>query len=154
MLSRCRSLVGTKRVVKAVGISSSHVRGLPGAWSSRSRAVSSTSSQLRFDGRCAIVTGAGGGLGRHYALDLATRGAAVVVNDLSADAVNATVQEITNAGGKAVGVAGSVAETGKALVDQAMASFGHVDVLINNAGILRDRRCVDGFPSLLRSAPF
>jgi short-subunit dehydrogenase len=109
---------------------------------------------LRFDGRCAIVTGAGGGLGRHYALDLATRGAAVVVNDLSADAVNATVQEITNAGGKAVGVAGSVAETGKALVDQAMASFGHVDVLINNAGILRDRRCVDGFPSLLRSAPF
>ena len=102
------------------------------------KACLSSSSPLSYTGKVAVVTGAGGGLGRHYALDLAKRGASVVVNDLSIDSVNAVVKEITNGGGKAVGCSANVTD-GKVIIDQAVKSFGHCDILINNAGILRDR---------------
>jgi len=106
--------------------------------------------ELRFDGRVAIVTGAGGGLGREHALLLASRGASLVVNDLggavdgtgsSATAAGRVVAEITAAGGTAVADANSVAtpEGGEALVRTALDAFGRVDILVNNAGILRDR---------------
>ena len=94
---------------------------------------------LRFDGRVAIVTGAGGGLGRSHALALAARGARVVVNDLAqADAV---VAEITAAGGQAIANAASVTDEAAvaAMVQQALDAWGRVDILVNNAGILRDK---------------
>jgi NAD(P)-dependent dehydrogenase (short-subunit alcohol dehydrogenase family) len=105
-------------------------------------------SDLRFDGRVAIVTGAGRGLGRSYALLLASRGASVVVNDsggsLSGDGVNAgpahdVVQEITAAGGRAVACTDSVATPagGQAIIDAALARYGRVDVLVHNAGNVR-----------------
>ena len=107
-------------------------------------------SEVRFDGRVAIVTGAGGGLGRAHALLLASRGAKVVVNDLggSRDGTGAgsamadqVVQEIKNAGGEAVADYHGVdtAEGGEAITKTALDAFGKVDILINNAGILRDR---------------
>ncbi|WP_433873032.1 3-oxoacyl-ACP reductase [Saccharopolyspora sp. CA-218241] len=91
-------------------------------------------------GRTAIVTGAGGGLGRSEALALAQRGAAVVVNDVGAGA-EAVTAEITAAGGRAVAVPGDVGDwsSGERLVDAAVASFGRLDVVVNNAGVLRDR---------------
>ena len=100
--------------------------------------------------RVAIVTGAGGGLGRSHALLLAQRGAAVLVNDLggtvhgegsSESAADAVVDEITSAGGVAVANYDSVAspESATAIVDQAIDAFGRFDILVNNAGILRDR---------------
>ncbi|MDJ0887057.1 MAG: SDR family NAD(P)-dependent oxidoreductase [Desulfobacterales bacterium] len=107
--------------------------------------------QIRFDGRVAIVTGAGGGLGRAYALELARRGARVVVNDLggardgagegSATPAEAVVAEIAAAGGEAVASFDNVArpEGGAAIVQTALAAFGTVDIVINNAGILRDK---------------
>lgn len=106
-------------------------------------------SQIRFDNRVAIITGAGGGLGRTYALDLAKRGAQVVVNDLggstdgsgnSSKMADAVVQEIRAAGGMAVASHDSVSTQagGRAIVDTAIREFGKVDVVINNAGILRD----------------
>lgn len=106
--------------------------------------------EVRFDGRVAIVTGAGGGLGREYALKLAQRGAKVVVNDLggsrdgkggSASAADKVVQEIKDAGGEAVANYDNVAtpEGGEAIVQTALDAFGTVDILINNAGILRDK---------------
>lgn len=94
---------------------------------------------IRFDGRVAIVTGAGGGLGRSHALALAARGARVVVNDLaSADAV---VAEITAAGGQAIASDASVTDEAAvaAMVQQALAAWGRIDILVNNAGILRDK---------------
>jgi NAD(P)-dependent dehydrogenase (short-subunit alcohol dehydrogenase family) len=107
-------------------------------------------SEISFDGRVAIVTGAGGGLGRTYALDLAARGAKVVVNDLGGSvdgtggehtAAQKVVDEITAAGGEAVPSYDSVStpEGGKAIVQTAVDAFGKVDVVINNAGILRDK---------------
>jgi NAD(P)-dependent dehydrogenase (short-subunit alcohol dehydrogenase family) len=105
---------------------------------------------ISFDGRVAIVTGAGGGLGRTYALELARRGARVVVNDLggtvegtgsSRRAADVVVTEITDAGGEAAASYDSVAteEGGAAIVDAALDAFGTVDIVINNAGILRDK---------------
>ncbi|MCD4720150.1 MAG: SDR family NAD(P)-dependent oxidoreductase [Desulfobacula sp.] len=101
---------------------------------------------IAFENRVAIVTGAGEGIGREYALDLAKRGASVVVNDIgrhpeqgrTADLV---VEEIKKAGGQAVASFDSVATMtgGQHIVDTAMDHFGKVDILISNAGILRDR---------------
>lgn len=107
-------------------------------------------SEIHFDGRVAIVTGAGGGLGRTYALELAHRGAQVVVNDLGgnvdgtgsgASPADAVVRQIAESGGEAVANYDSVTspEGGRSIVDTALDRFGHLDVLINNAGILRDR---------------
>ena len=104
---------------------------------------------ISFENRVAIVTGAGGGLGRAYALELAKRGAKVVVNDLGvardgtghSDAALTVVEEIRSAGGTAMSNGGSVTEYDQmvAMVEQAKAEFGRVDILINNAGILRDK---------------
>ena len=91
-------------------------------------------------GRVAIVTGAGGGLGRQHALLLARRGARVVVNDLGAGA-DAVAAEIVAAGGQARAVQCSVtdADAVQAMVDGVVADWGRVDILVNNAGILRDK---------------
>lgn len=93
-----------------------------------------------FTGRVAIVTGAGGGLGRSYALELARRGASVVVNDLSR--ATDVVQEIAQAGGRAVASEASVAtrDGGRRIVETALTEFGRVDILISNAGNLRHAR--------------
>ncbi|MCY1278790.1 putative short-chain type dehydrogenase/reductase [compost metagenome] len=105
---------------------------------------------IRFDGQVAIVTGAGNGLGRIHALELAKRGAKLVINDFggsrdgtgsSTDAALAVVEEIRQAGGSAIANGANVAdyEQVQAMVKQAVAEFGRVDILINNAGILRDK---------------
>jgi len=105
---------------------------------------------IRFDGKVAIVTGAGGGLGRQHALELARRGAKVLVNDLggsmdgsggSSAASQAVVEEITAMGGEAIANGSSVTDdAGVALmVQQAMEAWGRIDILIANAGVLRDR---------------
>ncbi len=95
---------------------------------------------IDLSGRVALITGAGGGLGRAHALLLAGRGATVVVNDLS-DAADAVVAEIVTAGGKARAAKCSVADAGavQAMVDGILSGFGHLDILVNNAGILRDK---------------
>jgi NAD(P)-dependent dehydrogenase (short-subunit alcohol dehydrogenase family) len=94
---------------------------------------------LDFTGRVAIVTGAGGGLGRCHALALAARGARVVVNDLGT--AQAVADEITAAGGQAIANSASVTDFAavQAMVAQAQAAWGRVDILVNNAGILRDK---------------
>lgn len=104
---------------------------------------------IRFDGRVAIVTGAGGGLGRQYALELARRGAKVVVNDLGgardgtghSDAALKVVEEIKAAGGEAMSNGGNVAEYEQMaeMVARAKERWGGVHILINNAGVLRDK---------------
>ncbi|HEY4069727.1 MAG TPA: SDR family NAD(P)-dependent oxidoreductase [Burkholderiaceae bacterium] len=105
---------------------------------------------IRFDGRVAIVTGAGGGLGRQHALALAARGAKVVVNDLGGTldgqggtplAASAVVDEIVAAGGVAIANGASVTDAAavQAMVEATMAAWGRVDILVNNAGILRDK---------------
>ncbi|MDE0217433.1 MAG: SDR family NAD(P)-dependent oxidoreductase, partial [bacterium] len=105
---------------------------------------------LSFDNRVAIVTGAGGGLGRLYALELARRGARLVVNDLggspdgtgtSEGPAQKVANEINDSGGEAVADANSVATTegGAAITATALEAFGRVDIVINNAGILRDK---------------
>jgi len=101
---------------------------------------------IRFDDRVAIVTGAGGGLGRCHALGLAARGAKVVVNDLGrggapSDATRRVVEEIERAGGTAMADSADVtnADEVAAMVSRAEAEWGRVDILVNNAGILRDK---------------
>lgn len=105
---------------------------------------------IRFDGQVAIVTGAGNGLGRIHALELAKRGAKLVINDFggsrdgtgsSTDSALAVVEEIRQAGGTAIANGANVAdyEQVQAMVAQTVAEFGRVDILINNAGILRDK---------------
>jgi NAD(P)-dependent dehydrogenase (short-subunit alcohol dehydrogenase family) len=104
---------------------------------------------ISFEGRAAIVTGGGGGLGRAYALELARRGARVLVNDLGGtrdgtgqgDAAARVVDEIRAAGGTAIANGASVTDLGQveAMIAQAKAELGGVHVLINNAGILRDK---------------
>lgn len=108
-------------------------------------------SEIRFDGKVAIVTGAGAGLGRSHALALAARGAKVVVNDLggardgagdgSLGPAEEVAKEITDAGGEAVANGANVtkADEVEAMVKAAVERWGRVDILINNAGILRDK---------------
>ena len=107
-------------------------------------------SDIRFDNRVVIVTGAGSGLGKCYAIEFAKRGAKVVVNDpgssldgsgQNAAAADVVVKEITDAGGTAVASYDSVAtrEGGEGIVKTAVDAFGTVDVLVNNAGIIRDK---------------
>ena len=106
-------------------------------------------AQIDFDGRVAIVTGAGGGLGRSHALELASRGARVVVNDLGgardgtgtgSEMADRVVSEIRDAGGQAVANYDGVHtwEGGEAVVATALDQWGQVDIVVNNAGILRD----------------
>jgi NAD(P)-dependent dehydrogenase (short-subunit alcohol dehydrogenase family) len=108
---------------------------------------------IRFDGKVAVVTGAGSGLGRTYALEFAKRGAMVVVNDLgssrdgtgaNSSAADAVVEEIKKGGGKAVANYDSVAtvQGGENIIKTAMDAFGRVDIVVNNAGILRDKTFV------------
>ncbi|MDD0809548.1 SDR family oxidoreductase [Curvibacter sp. RS43] len=107
-------------------------------------------SKLDFTGRVAIVTGAGGGLGKQHALALARRGAKVLVNDLggavdgagaSVSAAQAVVDEIRAAGGEALANGASVTDAAavEAMVQQALDAWGRIDILVNNAGILRDK---------------
>ena len=117
-------------------------------------------SDLGYEGQVAIITGAGGGLGRSHALELARRGARIVVNDLggSLDGVGGdagpaakVAQEINDLGGEAVANNDSVStpEGGKAIVQTAVDAFGTVDIVINNAGILRDKSFNNLTPELL-----
>ncbi len=110
-------------------------------------------AEIRYDGRVAIITGAGSGLGRAYALLLASKGAKVVVNDLGGSvdgtgsgntAAEIVCNEIKEAGGEAVPNFNSVAEWDQAqnIVKTAIDAFGKVDILINNAGILRDKSII------------
>jgi NAD(P)-dependent dehydrogenase (short-subunit alcohol dehydrogenase family) len=117
-------------------------------------------ADLGYDGKVAIITGAGGGLGREHALLLASRGARIVVNDLGgsvsgeggdAGPAQRVAKEINDAGGEAVADGNSVStpEGGEAVVKTAIDSFGRVDILINNAGILRDKTFHNMTPDLL-----
>ena len=96
---------------------------------------------MMLHGRVAIVTGAGGGLGRQHALYLARQGAHVAVNDLGQEAAGAVAAEIVAAGGHAIAVAGSVTDEAavQAMVERTLATWGRIDILVNNAGILRDK---------------
>lgn len=96
-------------------------------------------SQLRFDGRVAVITGGGTGIGAAHARLLATRGAAVVVNDLDESAAHGVVDEITSAGGNASVMISDIAteDGAAAVVDAAVDGFGRIDIVVNNAGVLR-----------------
>lgn len=107
-------------------------------------------TDIRFDGRVAIVTGAGAGLGRSHAIELARRGARVVVNDLGASvdgsgasqsAADAVAEEIRAAGGEAMAHGADVSDAGQAadMVARTLDAWGRIDILVNNAGILRDK---------------
>ncbi len=96
---------------------------------------------MTLDGKTAVVTGAGAGLGRAEALALAKQGAAVVVNDYDEAAAQSVVDEITAAGGQATAKAGDISlwSVAQQLVETAITDFGKLDILVNNAGVLRDR---------------
>ena len=104
---------------------------------------------IRFDDKVAVVTGAGGGIGKEHAIELAKRGAKVVVNDLGgsvdgsgeSDAANEVVELIKTEGGEAIANGASVTDLAavKAMVAQTMEEWGRIDILVNNAGILRDK---------------
>ena len=117
-------------------------------------------ADIGYDGQVAIITGSGGGLGREHALELARRGARIVVNDLGGSVTgeghedgpaHKTAQEINDLGGIAVADTNSVAtpEGGAAIVQTAVDEFGTVDIVINNAGILRDKTFHNMTPELL-----
>jgi NAD(P)-dependent dehydrogenase (short-subunit alcohol dehydrogenase family) len=117
-------------------------------------------ADLGYDGKVAIITGAGGGLGREHALLLASRGARVVVNDLGGSVsgeggdegpAEKTAKELRDLGGEAVPDTNSVAtpEGGEAIVQTAIDAYGTVDIVINNAGILRDKSFHNMTPELL-----
>jgi NAD(P)-dependent dehydrogenase (short-subunit alcohol dehydrogenase family) len=117
-------------------------------------------ADLGYDGKVAIITGAGGGLGREHALLLASRGARIVVNDLGGSVsgeggdegpAEKTAKEIRDLGGEAVPDTNSVAtpEGGEAIVKTAVDAYGTVDIVINNAGILRDKSFHNMTPDLL-----
>ena len=117
-------------------------------------------TDIGYDGRVAIVTGAGGGLGRQHALLLASRGARVVVNDLGGSVsgegsdlgpAEKVAEEIRAAGGEAVSDGNSVssAEGGAAIVQTAIDAYGQIDIVVNNAGILRDKSFHNLTPELL-----
>ena len=117
-------------------------------------------TQLTYDGKVAVITGAGGGLGRQHALLLAKRGALVVVNDLggsidgtgeNASAAQKVVDEIVAAGGEAVANHDSVStpEGGEGIIQTAIDAYGRVDIVINNAGILRDKTFHNMTPDLV-----
>ena len=119
-----------------------------------------SAAELGFDGKVAIITGAGGGLGRQHALLLASRGALVVVNDLGGaldgsgsdkGAAQKVVDEIVALGGVAVADTNSVStpEGGAAIVKSAVEAYGRVDIVINNAGILRDKSFHNLTPDLM-----
>jgi NAD(P)-dependent dehydrogenase (short-subunit alcohol dehydrogenase family) len=119
-------------------------------------------AELGFDGKVAIVTGAGGGLGREHAKLLASRGALVVVNDVggavdgsggSATPAEHVVQEIKDAGGEAVADTNSVAtpEGGEAIVQTAVDAYERVDIVVNNAGILRDKAFHNMEPDIIEA---
>ncbi len=121
-----------------------------------------TNPDLGFDGKVAVITGAGGGLGRQHALLLASRGALVVVNDLGGavdgsgsdkGAAQKVVDEIRDLGGEAVADTNSVStlEGGAAIIATATAAYGRVDVVINNAGILRDKSFQNMEPEMVRA---
>jgi NAD(P)-dependent dehydrogenase (short-subunit alcohol dehydrogenase family) len=112
---------------------------------------------IRYDGKVAIVTGSGQGLGRSHAIELAKRGAKVVVNDLGggvdgsgagSEAAQSVVAEIEALGGEAIANGANVAKFDEvqAMVNQAMDKWGRIDILVNNAGILRDKSFVKGGP--------
>jgi len=114
---------------------------------------------IGFEGQVAIITGAGGGLGREHALELARRGARIVVNDLGGSVsgeggdeapAQRVVKEILALGGEAVADANSVAtaDGGKAIVQTAIDAFGTVDIVVNNAGVLRDKSFASMTPDL------
>jgi NAD(P)-dependent dehydrogenase (short-subunit alcohol dehydrogenase family) len=109
---------------------------------------------LVLDGRAVIVTGAGQGLGRAYAIEAAARGAGVVVNDVDASLAQAVTDEIAGLGGRAVAAGGSVADwdDAAALPDIAMQTFGRLDGLVNNAGVFHLARVEDEDESQLRQA--
>lgn len=117
-------------------------------------------TDIGFDGQVAIITGAGGGLGREHALELARRGARIVVNDLGGSVsgeggdvgpAQRVVEEIVGLGGEAVADTNSVAtaDGGRAVVQTAVDAFGTVDIVVNNAGILRDKSFHNLTPELL-----
>ena len=95
---------------------------------------------MDLSGKVAVVTGSGRGLGLAYAAELARNGASVVINDVDAAVAESAVKAITEAGGAAVAevVPVGTSEAAQALVDRAVSEFGRLDVLVNNAGILRD----------------